>query len=84
MQATIRSQLMPIDVSLLVQMARGAVYSLHKTSTRAHVQKVARRDPHVASAEVLAEMRFDLPATYAFHKQRSTDIAVDLWRIEKL
>lgn len=69
---------------MAVQMAQSAVYSLHKTTTRAHVQKVAQRDPHVASAEVLAEMRFDLPATYAFHKQRSADIAVDLWRIEKL
>ncbi len=65
-------------------MAEGAVYSLHKTTTRAHIQKTAQRDPCVASAEVLAEMRFDLPATYSFHKQRSADIAVDLWRIEKL
>ncbi|KAK9866625.1 hypothetical protein WJX84_002657 [Apatococcus fuscideae] len=64
-----------------IQMAQGAVYSLHKTTTRAHVQKVAQREPRVASAEVLAEMRFDLPATYAFHKQRCADIAVDLWRI---
>ena len=67
-----------------LQVAHGAVYSLHKTTTRAHIQKVAQRDPRVANAEVLAEMRFDLPATYAFHKQRSTDIAVDLWRIALL
>ncbi|KAK9816360.1 hypothetical protein WJX74_002367 [Apatococcus lobatus] len=68
-------------LQIAIQVAYGAVYSLHKTSTRAHVQRVAQREPRVASAEVLAEMRFDLPATYAFHKQRSADIAVDLWRV---
>ena len=32
------------------------------------------------SMEVMAELRFDLPATYKFHKQRSVDIEVDLIR----
>lgn len=72
--------LMQLSAAQFLQVAYGAVYSLHKTTTRAHVQKVAQRELRVASAEVLAEMRFDLPATYAFHKQRSADIAVDLWR----
>lgn len=30
--------------------------------------------------EVMAELRFDLSATYKFHKQRSVDIEVDLIR----
>ena len=32
------------------------------------------------SMEVMAELRFDLPATYKFHKQRCVDIEVDLIR----
>ena len=30
--------------------------------------------------EMVAELRFDLPATYKFHKQKSVDIEVDLIR----
>ena len=42
--------------------------------------RIALRDLDAAQAEVLAELRYDLPPSYAFHRQRSTDIAVDLWR----
>lgn len=58
----------------------GDVYSLHKSSTRAHLQKLALRELGCSSAEVLAELRYDLPATYKFHKHQSRDIEVDLWR----
>ena len=44
------------------------MYSLHKSSTRAHLQKVAAKHPRVREAAVLAELRFDLPAAYAFHR----------------
>ncbi|KOB69332.1 Methyltransferase [Operophtera brumata] len=30
---------------------------------------------------VIAELRYDLPATYKFHKRQTLDIAVDLWRV---
>jgi predicted RNA methylase len=30
----------------------------------------------------LAQLRYDLPASYKFHKQKSKDIEVDLWRFE--
>eukprot|EP00879_Flechtneria_rotunda_P025023 GHRR01026555.1.p1 GENE.GHRR01026555.1~~GHRR01026555.1.p1 ORF type:complete len:187 (+),score=56.65 GHRR01026555.1:799-1359(+) len=56
------------------------VYSLHKSSTRSHVQKVALKELGCMSAEVLAELRYNLPATMRFHKQSSVDIEVDLWR----
>lgn len=32
---------------------------------------------------VLAQLRFDIPATYKFHKRRSMDIEVDLIRLQK-
>ncbi|KAF8062679.1 Mettl5 [Scenedesmus sp. PABB004] len=45
-----------------------AIYSLHKTSTRAHIEKVALRELGCVSAEVIAELRYALPATMRFHK----------------
>lgn len=60
------------------------VYSLHKTSTREFLvgRGAAACGPDVA-AEVVATMRFDLPATYKFHKQKSVDIEVDLLRFSR-
>ncbi|KDP33707.1 hypothetical protein JCGZ_07278 [Jatropha curcas] len=63
-----------------LKVASQAVYSLHKTSTRDHVKRTALRDFGASSAEVLCELRFDLPQLYKFHKKREVDIAVDLWR----
>ncbi|MEE6489564.1 hypothetical protein FKM82_015614 [Ascaphus truei] len=52
-----------------LQMARTSVYSLHKTSTREHIKKKAV-DWQV-KIEILAELRYDLPASYKFHKKKS-------------
>ena len=30
----------------------------------------------------VAELRYDLPKTYKFHKKKNADIAVDFWRFE--
>ena len=51
------------------QVSTGTVYSLHKSATRAHVARVAAGELRAASAQVLAQLRFDLPATYAFHRR---------------
>lgn len=32
---------------------------------------------------VLAQLRFDIPATYKFHKRDSVDVEVDLLRLQK-
>merc|ERR1711864_6118 len=61
-----------------IMMARGAVYSLHKTATRDHVLKRARE--WGVKPQVLAELRYDLPATYKHHKKASVDIQVDFIR----
>ncbi|PSC71671.1 methyltransferase 5 [Micractinium conductrix] len=63
-------------------LSRNSIYSLHKSSTRDYIQKFAQRELHASSAEVLAQLRYDLPASYKFHKQKSKDIEVDLWRFE--
>ncbi|KAM9486182.1 rRNA N(6)-adenosine-methyltransferase METTL5 isoform 1-T2 [Clarias gariepinus] len=70
-----------IDMQFLktaLSMSRGAVYSLHKTSTRHHIQKKAS-DWNV-KMEVIAELRYDLQASYKFHKKKSVDIQVDFIR----
>ncbi|XP_049977870.1 rRNA N6-adenosine-methyltransferase METTL5 [Alexandromys fortis] len=59
-------------------MARTAVYSLHKSSTREHIQKKAAE--WKVKIEIIAELRYDLPALYNFHKKKSVDIEVDLIR----
>lgn len=61
------------DARCAHQLARGAVYSLHKTATRAYIARTARewRIP----MQVVAEMRYDLPATFAFHRQKSVRLA---------
>ena len=51
------------------QVSTDTVYSLHKSATRAHVARVASGELRAASAQVLAQLRFDLPATYAFHRR---------------
>jgi predicted RNA methylase len=61
-----------------LQMATGAVYSLHKTSTRAYIGKQAAK--WGAKMEVVAEITYDLPATYKVHKKKSVNIAVDFLR----
>lgn len=61
-----------IDMKFLkaaLTLAKNAVYSLHKTSTREHIQKKAH--DWGVKMEVLAELRYDLPASYKFHKKKS-------------
>ncbi|KAM4608985.1 rRNA N(6)-adenosine-methyltransferase METTL5 [Polymixia lowei] len=62
-------------------MAKKTVYSLHKTSTREHIQKKA--NDWGVKMEVVAELRYDLPASYKFHKKKSVDIKVDFLRFSK-
>ncbi|XP_059057119.1 rRNA N6-adenosine-methyltransferase METTL5 [Achroia grisella] len=71
-----------IDMKFLhkgLQLCSDSVYSLHKSSTRSHIKKKIKE--WGVEGNVIAELRYDLPATYKFHRQHSKDIAVDLWRI---
>ncbi|ORY99379.1 methyltransferase-like protein 5-like protein [Syncephalastrum racemosum] len=64
-----------------IELAGTAVYSLHKTSTRDHILKKAKE--WNVDCEVIAEMKFDVPMMYKFHKKKSVDIAVDFLRFGK-
>ncbi|XP_072300524.1 rRNA N(6)-adenosine-methyltransferase METTL5 [Eucyclogobius newberryi] len=73
-----------IDMKFLktaLMLAKNTVYSLHKTSTREHIQKKAH--DWGVKMEVIAELRYDLPASYKFHKKKSVDIQVDFIRFSK-
>ncbi len=61
--------------------AASTVYSMHKTSTRKHLLKKA--DEWGVDVTVLAQLRFDIPPTYKFHKRKSVDIEVDLIRLQR-
>jgi len=64
------------------RMSKTAVYSLHKTSTRKHVERKAKEWGF--EAQVVAEMRYDLPKTMRMHKHKTLDIAVDFWRLQRI
>ncbi|XP_020264152.1 methyltransferase-like protein 5 [Asparagus officinalis] len=67
-------------LSMALKVASQAVYSLHKTTTRDHIKRAALRSFGASSAEVLCELRYDVPQMYKFHRKKEVDIAVDLWR----
>ena len=71
-----------IDMTFLqtaISMATSAVYSLHKTSTRDHIMRKCKE--WKCEVQVVAELRYDLPQTYNFHKKKSVDIQVDFIRV---
>lgn len=74
-----------IDVQFLLlacRLARRAVYSFHKTTTRPFIVRTVQGAFPNATVSVIAEMKFDLRQTYKFHQKASVDVAVDLIRVE--
>lgn len=63
-----------------IKSSRVSVYSLHKSSTRAHVLKMGEQ--WGAPGKVLATLKFDIKKTFAFHKKNSADVEVDFIRFE--
>ena len=71
-----------IDVQFLktsIRLARRAVYSFHKTSTRPYLLKLI--SSWGLNVEVVAEMKFDIHNMYKFHKEKVKDVEVDLIRV---
>lgn len=62
------------------RLARRAVYSFHKTTTRDYLLRKVSEWGY--EARVVAELKFDLPQAYKFHTKKSVDIQVDLIRIQ--
>jgi predicted RNA methylase len=71
-----------IDVQFLktsIRLARRAVYSFHKSSTRPYLLKLIQS--WGLSVEVVAKMKFDIQNMYKFHKEKVKDVEVDLIRV---
>ena len=87
-----------IDILFLLiamKMTRNCIYSLHKSSTTKYLTQFLNKfklqhggkadepsDIVVESVEIMAQLMFDVPRMYNFHKQKSKDIQVDLMRIK--
>jgi len=67
-----------VFVKRALEASASSVYSLHKTSTRSHIVK--KVNDWGVRMEVLANLRYDLPQSYKFHKKSSVDIEVDYMR----
>lgn len=65
-------------VEVALDMSSNAVYSFHKTATRAYIKK--KSNLWNVGMEVLGEVRFLIPQIYKFHKSHSVDIEVDFIR----
>lgn len=68
-----------VQAALKVLRPNGTVYSMHKTSTRDGILRKAATWPNV-TAQVVAELRWELPKTYKHQRKQALDIAVDLVR----
>src|ERR1700689_4639923 len=50
---------------------------------RLALARVSGTNTIAVRAKVLAEVQLDLPKVYKFHKEKSVDISVDFWCLEK-
>ncbi|CAI2347367.1 unnamed protein product [Caenorhabditis sp. 36 PRJEB53466] len=71
-----------VEVGIQLVRPGGSVFSLHKSTSRNYILKTAKKWLNV-EADCCAEMRWELPATYKFHKHNAVDIAVDLMHFKK-
>lgn len=63
-----------------ITMSNGVVYSLHKSSTKAHIGRIINN--WNVKGEVLAKLNYNIDSSFRFHKYKSVDIEVDLWRFD--
>lgn len=70
-----------IDMKFLqtaLALTKNSVYSLHKKSTRRHIY--TKVYDWKIEGKIVAELKYNIPSTYKFHKKTSVDIEVDFWR----
>lgn len=63
-------------------LTEGAVYSMHKSSTRDFIIRKARESWEV-EAQVIAQMSFNIGHQFSFHRKEMASIEVDLIRLNK-
>jgi putative methylase len=57
------------------------IYTMHKTTTRDFIIEYIKRCGGAVTD--IAQVKFDLPYSYSFHKKRIKRIEVDIYRIER-
>ncbi|CAG9532551.1 unnamed protein product [Cercopithifilaria johnstoni] len=72
-----------VKAGLSILKERGKLFSLHKSTTRQYITKFVLQKLPGINSECIAQLRWNLPATYAHHKRQSVDIEVDLWQFSK-
>jgi len=82
-----------IDIAFLAaacRLSRKSVYSFHKSSTRNYLINIIEKEWNNSELlpkgiklgiEVVAQMKFEIPNMYKFHKEKSVDVDVDLIRV---
>ena len=61
----------------------GQLFTLHKASTRAYIEKFVKEQCTDCTCELLQLIKFDLPKTYKFQKDKSRAIEVVLVKVTK-
>ncbi|EFO26776.1 hypothetical protein LOAG_01707 [Loa loa] len=69
-----------VRAGLSILKESGKLFSLHKSSTRQYISKFVVQKLSDVSAECIAQLCWNLPATYTYHKRQFVDIEVDLWK----
>lgn len=78
-----------IDIAFLAaacRLSKTSVYSFHKSSTRPYLIKLIEHEWREKfhcdlGIEIVAQMKFEIPNMYKFHKEKSVDVDVDLIRV---
>ena len=61
----------------------GQLFTLHKASTRSYIEKFVKEQCQDCKCELLQLIKFDLPKTYKFQKEKSRAIEVVLVKLTK-
>ena len=61
----------------------GQLFTLHKASTRSYIEKFVKEQCPDCKCELLQLIKFDLPKTYKFQKEKSRAIEVVLVKLTK-
>jgi predicted RNA methylase len=61
----------------------GQLFSLHKASTKTFIEKFIKEKITDCKGEMLSIIKFDLPKTYRFQKQKNVEIEVVLVKVTK-
>ncbi len=72
-----------LQAATLALKTGGQLFTLHLASTRVYIEKFVKEQCPGCSCECLQLIKFDLPKTYKFQKEKSRAIEVVLVKVTK-